>query len=541
MKKLFPLLAVVLVVTGIIFLKKNVFAPKPIEMPKYGNYLSCVGFPFDLKVKFKSSVVLLKSAIPEDKETRQRLFFAAIYYQNMYTFTNLHDYNQNTNLKWTSLTDKDPTIKITKMEDTPYNLDVQFPNDLEISTFPPAAGKYITNLMSTGKIAKSDPALRVYYEYENDLFMCFNENKMDVSQLKVVQPIDPYTAYFVVPEKERKFFSNTERNAEKVINPCLDPSAVTPNNFTQMYLWFYWRPFAEGHDSNQSPFNCRDYYKEGISIQKVEPEFFENKPKETAHLAFDRLASLDRPIKFAFFMGTAESKAFVKFEKEEAENYIKRYLSGIDSVTAKNELPFHQKKFDLKFSSLLWFMRNVTEQMDVKQSEYSVNDHQVKVILKGKFKLSHKDAIITIYLNQTNARYEGVDSFVQNFANEFLANDVVIYGGHASVEGAFARSFKDYQEQMKANQIPSLNYQIFAILSCTSNFMFKPSSFPKVQTDGFERDYIQTGGGFSDTSGNSALILIGQIDSCLYNKKYVPFGFWAKMAKSDNFYILSNH
>jgi hypothetical protein len=178
--------------------------------------------------------------------------------------------------------------------------------------------------------------------------------------------------------------------------------------------------------------------------------------------------------------------------------------------------------------------------MEIKAADYVVNEYEVKVTLKGKFKLSRKDAVISIYLNQPNPKYEGSDLFKEKFAKEFLANDVVIYGGHANAIYSFTQAFKTYNSEMLSNAKP-LNYQIFAILSCSANFMFSTEAFPKPQVEVFEMDFIHTAGGFSDTSGNSALILIGQIDSYLYNKKYVPFAFWAKMAKSDNFYILSNH
>jgi hypothetical protein len=87
----------------------------------------------------------------------------------------------------------------------------------------------------------------------------------------------------------------------------------------------------------------------------------------------------------------------------------------------------------------------------------------------------------------------------------------------------------------------SIQYQIFALHSCSANFFFRPESFPEIQNEQFERDYIRTSGGFLDGTGNSTLTLIGQVDSYLYNKSYVHFSDWSRITKTDNFYILSNN
>ena len=94
--------------------------PKKMEMPKYGNYLSCIGYPFDLKVKVKSSVYLAKKGMPEKEEHKQGLYFGASVYQNFYAFGNLLDQNPNTALKWSSFTTELPKIKVVSVEDTTY-------------------------------------------------------------------------------------------------------------------------------------------------------------------------------------------------------------------------------------------------------------------------------------------------------------------------------------------------------------------------------------------------------------------------------------
>lgn len=541
MKKITPLLYVVLLASLIIVGKKTIFKSKPLEIPKYGNYLSCIGYPFDLKFKFTSSIILSKKSLPQSQQELNRLFFSGIYYQNMYTFTNVHDYNFNTNLRWASLSEKDPQIKVIKVEDASYPIDIKIPVEVEYTGFPPEATAYLKSIMGFKEIKKDDPAVKVTYEYQNDVQMCFTENKPELSKLKIVQPVDPYMAYYYVPEQERKLISNPLRKAQQKINPCIDPEGLTPTPFSPFVQWFSWRPFAEGHDLNNSAFNCNDYYKDNVTINTLKVSITENSPSNTKSLALDRFENLDRPLKASIFLGAQETLAFVKFNKEEAKKYISLYLSGIDNQTARKELPVTKNKFDTKFSTFLWLMRNVSQQMDVKKSEYDVNEFSAQVTLKGKLKLSRKDIEVKIFINQNNPRFEGSDYFAKSFADEFLNNDVIMYGGHATMGNVFNESFKKYGDLIKEKQNKNLDYQIMAVFSCTAGFFYNGDTFPKTDHAEFERDLIRTGGGFSDGSANSSLILLGQIDSYLYNKKYAPFAYWSKMSKSDNFYILTNH
>src|SRR5690606_37754453 len=119
-------------------------------------------------VKFKSSIYLLKSALPESQEAVDKIYFPAIYYQNMYTFTNLTETNVNTPLKWSSLSEKDPMIKITSVEEATYTYDAEINPDEPVSGFPPVVDIYVNNLKSMGKVTKGSPAVKVNYEYEND-------------------------------------------------------------------------------------------------------------------------------------------------------------------------------------------------------------------------------------------------------------------------------------------------------------------------------------------------------------------------------------
>lgn len=524
-------------IVAFVLLKKSIFNPKPPALSKYANYLSCQGNPFDLKVKFQSVVYLDKASTVPGWE----IFYAAIFYQNMFSFTNVPDYNTTPGLKWTSLGSKEPNMKILKVEDAKYPISVVIPADLEIRGFPTVPTEYLKRLKARRKINKNDPAVKVTYEYENNLLVCLDKDKLDLTGIKFVQPIDPYTAYFVVPASQQKLIASPVSKNKQVVNPCLNPQAINAAAVSPFHLWFFWRPFAEGHDVNKAAFNCKDYYQDKVTINTLNMQVTENDPKKTSKLAFNQFEKLERPLSVSLFLGSQETIAFEKFNKEEAENLIKYYMSGIDLITAKRELPYKKNKYDATFSTQLWFLRNITERMDVKKSELDVGDYYSKVTLKGKLKLSHKDIVVKVFLNQTNPKFESSESFAKFFSDEFLNNDIVIYGGHVGNGTIFRKSLNEYQDKMRANEDKNMHYQIFALFSCTAHFFYPPDSFPRISNQDFRRDFILTGGGFNDGSANSSLILIGQVDSYLYNKQYAPFSALSKLAKADNFYILSNH
>lgn len=541
MNKFTSVLIALVIGAGLFFAKRHFTKKTIVELPKYGNYLSCHGHPFDLRVKYQTEAYLLTEALPKEEQSQNYLHFQVAYYQQMFAFTNAHDYNQNSKLKWSSLSDAEPKIKILKVDDATYPYDAEIPSDIDIVAFPPDATVYLNNLKALGKTTKGAPAKRITYEFENDLFMCFNEKKVDLEGLKVVHPLDPYTAYFIIPVAERKLITNDVRKTSHTVNPCMNPVSMPPNGQNPFFLWYSWRPFAEGHDSNHTAFNCNQYYKENESIKRLELSLSENVPKDIQQLNFAKFRDLDRPLEVAIFLGAQESLTYKKLNKEDAERYVKRFLSGIDALTAKKELPVHENKYDPKFSTTLWLMRNIAEQMDLKNASMNIQEYHAQINIKGKLKLSKRDLNLKLFFSQTNPKYPGAEEFGQSFADEFLKSDVVIYEGHVNSGNVFADTLAKNKEVMLKNQNKNINYQIFALYSCTANFYFRPESFPTIDHPEFRRDFIRTGGDFSDGVANSSLALIGQLDSFLYNQNSVAFAFWSRNAKSDNFYILSNH
>lgn len=513
--------------------------PKKVEIPKFGNYLSCIGTPYDLKIKLKSEFILAEKALPESEKDLQWLFFSAAYYQNLYAFSNILDHNPNATLKWSSFSDKLPEIKIISDEKIDYPFDIEFESDIKHTGFPPEAGAYVAKLLPFGKIFKGEPARKVTYEMTSDLLTCFTENKIEsFEKLKIFQPLDPYTAYFIVPKTQRLKLANPIRFAEGIFNPCMNTGGITSGGFEPFGFWNFWLPEARGHSADKQPFDCSLFYQVGKNILMPKVTVEENLPRQASYLNFKHFENLNRPIKMSILVGGQESKIFVKLDKDDVQKYVDLYLSDISLQDARKQLPL---KYDAHFSKILILLFKAKNHMDIYSKELTSDELSVNITLRGKLKLSKKDIQIHISLSPNNPAYPGAEHFSENVYTDFLTHDIVVYEGHSSTGNAFAKGFEKIKANNADKQDKSINYQIVGIYSCSSTFYYDPKSFPGIENPKFKRDIVRTAGAYLDGSGNGSLAMIASLDQYLYNESYVPFAYWAKNFKSDNFYILSNH
>lgn len=513
---------------------------RPVEIPKYGNYLSCIGHAYDLDVKLKGEVYLPASALPESDQEKIDLYREAAFYQNLYAFTNILEHNPSSTLKWITFGTKMPKIDILGTEKIVYPQDIEFESNAEISGFPPVAENYLKRLMPLEKVSKGEPAVKVNYELESELLTCFTEpNPKVFSSLKIFHPYDPYLAYFYVPKSHRMKVVNPVRlNAEGIYNPCLNPDGVTSSGFNPFGFWYFWRPDAKGHSKDKVPFDCSLFYQEGKNLKLVQVEVQESAPEKAQYFDFKKFEELKRPVKVSLLIGAIEGAVFPKLNPDDVKKFVDLYLSDISLHDARKQLP---AEYDSHFSKVLVLLYKLRNHLDIYNKEVNAGDLYADIILRGKLKLSKKDIELKISLSPNDPRYEGSDHFSSNFANDFLTNDIVIYEGHATVGTIFNDGLKKLKEQNLSKQDKSIAYQIFAIYSCSSTFYYHPSRFPKVENPEFRRDVVRTAGAYFDAGGNGSLGLIASLDQYLYNESYVPFAYWAKNYKSDNFYILSNH
>ncbi len=239
------------VFVGLVFVARSfLFKRDEIKLSKYSSYLSCQGSPFDLKVKFQSEAYLVNKGLPSSAQELNGLYHGVVYYQNLFTFMNLAKINNNGLIKSIGLGNR-PIIKILKIEPASYPSSAEFEGAEEISGFPSEQEAYLKKVIATSKVLKGEPATKVSYEYENDLFVCANSEQIqDMKKLKFVQPIDPYFSYFVVPVSQRRSIQNPIWKVKATVNPCLSPTAVAAIGVAKFAFWYHWLPELQGRDSD---------------------------------------------------------------------------------------------------------------------------------------------------------------------------------------------------------------------------------------------------------------------------------------------------
>ena len=153
--------------------------------------------------------------------------------------------NPNLPIKSATLSEKAPVMRILKKEDAPYPHDAEVDTNYGTGAMVPVQQAYVNKLVEIKNVRKGDPAVKVTYEFENDVYLCSTTEQLDyLKKVPFIQPADPFTSYFAVPIKDRKIVINQYREASSVVNPCQAPTAVTPAKPNPFGFWNEWLPFA---------------------------------------------------------------------------------------------------------------------------------------------------------------------------------------------------------------------------------------------------------------------------------------------------------
>ncbi len=531
-------LSLILIFLAVILTVKKFPGKKPETIDsKYGNYLSCQGYPFDLKLKFQSSVYLLKSALPKDKDDLKRLYYGAAYYQNLYTFSHVTELNPNSKLKWTEITHIEPKIKTLQTEEVPYPFDIELEEINDMSGFPPLSKNYIQNLVRLKSIPKGSKAIKVSYEFETNLLTCFTENDPhSIRDISFYQPMDPFVSYFMVPKKERILVKNSARSTEAVVNPCLDPQGITPNGFQPLGYWYFWNPFRSIKDS----FDCKKYYSPGLSLNEIKVQYEENNPKAVTDLDFSKFDFKDRPIKFTILLGANENLNFIPIQKDKFLELLKTFTSELSDEKAFHEINTNKDTFDTRIPSFLFFYRNLNKHLFIKDMKTDIEEYSFNIKIKGQLKFSRKDLELVIAMAPNHPDSKGKEKFDQYFSESFLNSDIFTYLGHVNGGRVFQTVLNERREDILKNQNSEIKYQIFGLFSCSSGYFFNYKDFPKPIGEAFQRDILMSASSFRDFGLPPILALIAQIDGEFYNKTTIPFLNWSKFSNSDNFFVLYN-
>jgi hypothetical protein len=242
----------------------------------------------------------------------------------------------------------------------------------------------------------------------------------------------------------------------------------------------------------------------------------------------------------SILLGASENLHFIPIDKEKLTGLIKKFLSGINEEEAVFEFRNNKDFFDNRIHSFLFFLRSLNEHFQIKNMKSDIQDYSFEILIQGQLKFSRKDIEIRIALAPNHQDSKGKKQFDQFFAASFLNSDIFTYLGHVNGGRIFKKVLDEQKNEIVKNQMSHLQYQIFAIFSCSSGHFFNFKDFPKPNSPHFQRDVLMSASSFRDFGFPPILALIAQVDGHFYNQTSIPFFNWSTFSKSDNFFVLYN-
>jgi len=218
-------------------------------------YLGCQN-PQEGELEINSSVVVHDDFVkkynliknPKNAISKQLLFLQGYFYFS----------NNNPIMITENIVD----IEVLETKATKYN------RDLEI-IYDERYFHYLYPKSYTGNINlnKSDSAIEIKYKAKIKAISCMSGL---TENIYAKLPIDPYLAYWSLPQKEFKTFRGFGKTV--VINPCVSLRYIQVN-YSPDY-WYFWKPDASGRDFLNAKFSCTDSLKVGRDIIIPKMKFF---------------------------------------------------------------------------------------------------------------------------------------------------------------------------------------------------------------------------------------------------------------------------
>lgn len=529
--------------------KKEIIAPT-LNLKTDNAYLSCNGKVKDLELEYDADYALLESAIPKkaDGAVEDALFAHVIHYGTMHIPFSFGFVNKQTGARFMSLYPDSITwdeIK-TSSRKYPYDVTELYVSEKSYKFYTKPMADYYRALQSAGA-KKNDPAIRVQAKVKFRALFCVTNAApgLDSGHFKFNVPVDPHTVFEVVPSSLWRNIRNPISGNTTKTNPCIDPHGVkiTPEH-VKMYnsdFYYFWSPQLKGLDLDNQPFNCTDWYQDGVSFHEVTPRVFEFKRERTQSLPYASIASLERPWEITIATG------FHRVDHKKLD--IKWLQTTIESTLMAKNRAEHMKVLpstsrpgeeDLavdKFLILLW---RVSMNLNIENKKINLNSDFAEVELKGELKLSKKKSIIKIILGNTSSTEPGYADFKKAAARGFVLSDLFVYEGHSGF-GEVLRPSNLGLEEVAAEfkgKIPES--QIIALFSCQSLFNYHSNKFSPLLPKIKKRGWVHTVGDYTDVSGNGGLGVIASLEQFVLKGKPVPFNRWSKDFANDNFMMLSS-
>lgn len=388
---------------------------------------------------------------------------------------------------------------------------------------------YMKKALAAGSTSTTDQALLVSYEAEAEVLLCENETRRFADE--VILPVDPFLAFWFVPEDKRIQKLNQFTKETEAINPCAN------EEFQYDYdPYYYWHYFALDENS------CKDR----LLPRTVQSFKLENKTALSTQTrqAFD-LKFLDqvreRTLKMTTIFTLIDDDTLYPKKPFEKELFgkVDAIIANPDFNAAKAAIA-QLEDYDIAMHSGLifaWSLRQLSDNFKI--TKLTEKEQLVIWQLQGELKQSHQKYEVNVTIGSAMETATDYDTFYASLNHGLAKSDIVYFGGHSGVgknlsENRIQEQVKNLYSNLPSAEIP--DHQLLVLMTCYSLHYFPPNGFP-MPNKAFQRDILQTA---SVPSGYDARLLLGiieQADSYLAKGTQLPFEKWPSTYGRDVFLV----
>lgn len=348
-------------------------------------------------------------------------------------------------------------IKSTKV--TKYNRDLEIVKDDRYFHY-----LYPKSYGDITKIKRDDQALEIKYSAKINSIKCLDFSSENIY---AKLPIDPYLAYWSLPQEKFKTFKAFGRTT--LTNPCVSLRYIQvsyPPDF-----WYFWKPDASGIDFFKEKYNCNADLIIGKDIIVPKINF---KSKKVTKFNNNILKLLEgKDLKLSVILGLINKHKSSDFEEISKVISNKNLVENILQTWTMKGNDFTRSHKDLDPS--LWAVINNIKEIQKISSDltwqYSKNKDSGIVTLRGRLNKTKRKYEVKIYIGAIG-KYNKYDEHWKFLKTSLKESQFILYISHSD----YGKNFDIYKVKEKLNLnneefdklINTQPYQLYGALNCFS-------------------------------------------------------------------------
>ena len=496
------------------------------------NKAVCLGEALESQATLESHFFLNQKFSPQ--ELTPSLTIELIQKHIRYIQTSLPHYDKSLAPRFVTLPFESSTVLNHKIEKTKYPFDLKLYTQSIRPYFLKMIEKrtdfdslYLQNALARGKTSSNDPGIKISYQASLKIVHCDSQDqKLHPS---TYLPMDPFLAFWFVPEANQVQKVNLALKADEKITPCASDDFIYDQD--PYYYWHYW-------SLNSDP-RCQKAHIQD-SFQKFSLSSIETSPLKTSHpLKLDFLKNLQRPLKITVNLTMIDDDSPFVPELFDASltARVEQIMTTQEFASAREQIN-QLEKYDISMRTGLafsWALKEISD--DFKFEQTALDEMLFQWTITGKFKKSQKPYQVEVTVGSAMKEMASYEAFYQALNKGLAQSDIVYFGGHSGTGKNLAKD-RIYEQtlghfsELEATQAPA--QQIVFLMTCYALRYFPTDAFPNLHPE-FVRDILYTA---SLPGGYDSRLLLGmleQIDQTLAGHQHLPLQQWLSKYKTDIF------